>query len=333
MGESKAKQTPEQKEQTPKKSADKSQKTSKAASKSPRKTAHKPTSKHTNKPASKPTNNHSDKHSKAKAKSQDTKRFIDKSVEFLRKQSKKKEAQKLIIGLSGGVDSAVVAALCQKAVGKNVLLVFMPSSSTSARSIEDVIGFVKHFKMELEHIDISAYEEVFKEQNPSATPLQIGNFCARIRMAILYNFASAQKGIVVGTSNKSELMLGYGTIYGDMACAINPIASLSKTEVFTLAKALNVPESIIKKPPTADLYEGQSDEGELGFSYEKIDALLEAICEKYGDFRKTKNYKKIKKKHFKKFDKALVEMVCARVKQNLFKREAPRPFVPKDKKD
>ncbi|WP_216634154.1 NAD+ synthase, partial [Helicobacter sp. CLO-3] len=228
---------------------------------------------------------------KRQAQSLNTKHFIDKSVEFLRKQYKKKGAQKLIIGLSGGVDSAVVAALCQKAVGKDVLLVCMPTSSTSARSIEDAIGFVKHFKMELEHVDISAYEAVFKEQNPSATPLQIGNFCARIRMALLYNFASTQKGIVVGTSNKSELMLGYGTIYGDMACAINPIASLSKTEVFALAKALNIPESIIKKPPTADLYEGQSDEKELGFSYSQIDPLLEAMCEKYGDFRKTKNYK------------------------------------------
>lgn len=255
--------------------------------------------------------------------------FIKDSIQFLRKQRKKRNARKLIVGLSGGIDSAVVAILCKKAVEQDVIAVFMPSSTTSTHSLEDAVELAKAFDIELEHISIAPYDILFREQNPNITPLKVGNFCARLRMTMLYNFASMQKGIVIGTSNKSELMLGYGTIFGDLGYAINPIGGLLKTQIFALAHALKVPESIITKPPSADLYPNQSDEKELGFSYAQIDPLLVAITKKYGNFQKPKNYKHIEKKYFKEFDTALVDMVLTRIKSNLFKHERPSVFDPR----
>ena len=299
--------------------------------------------------------------------------FIKESVKFLQKEAKKRGAQNLVLGLSGGIDSAVVAALCHKASKQSktkqsqleVFCLSMPSSSSSKDSLTHAKELANKFNLPLQILPLKNYQKEFLDshknttqkdfiqqnpnpqkltskkstlQNPSSqnpTPLEMGNFCARLRMALLYDYSSRKKAIVIGTSNKSELMLGYGTIFGDLACAINPIGSLYKSEIFVLAKMLKIPKFIISKPPSADLYAGQSDEGELGFSYAKIDIALEAICKKYGDFRQVKNFTNIKTLDFKNLrdsqgnllPKEVVKMAKKRISQNLFKRSLPKIFT------
>lgn len=283
--------------------------------------------------------------------------FIKKSVRFLQKEAKKRGVENFVVGLSGGIDSAVVACLCKMATKKqktpkspknsklssgtpsNVFAIALPSLSSSEKSLEHAKELATKFDLPLEILPLENYQNAFLQTRSNSTmrnsthkkplPLEMGNFCARIRMTLLYDYSAQKKAIVIGTSNKSELMLGYGTIFGDLACAINPIGSLYKSEIFALAKILKIPDSIISKPPSAELYAGQSDEAELGFSYDKIDIVLEAICEKYGDFREVKNFQKIDIKNLcDKNQKDIVKMVKNRITQNLFKRTLPKIFVP-----
>lgn len=287
--------------------------------------------------------------------------FIKKSVRFLQKEAKKRGVENFVVGLSGGIDSAVVACLCKMATKKqkapkspknsklssgapsNVFALALPSTSSSEKSLEHAKELATKFDLPLEILPLENYQNAFLQTRTSSAtknnthkkplPLEMGNFCARLRMALLYDYSAQKKAIVIGTSNKSELMLGYGTIFGDLACAINPIGSLYKTEIFALAKILKIPDSIISKPPSAELYAGQSDEDELGFSYDKIDIVLEAICEKYGDFREVKNFQKIDIKNLCDSSKNLLprsiaKMAKKRIAQNLFKRTLPKIFVP-----
>jgi NAD+ synthase len=152
----------------------------------------------------------------------------------------------------------------------------------------------------------------FKDKE--ATKLRIGNFSARMRMATLYDISARENALVLGTSNKSEILLGYGTIFGDIACAINPIGELYKTEIFEFAAYLGVPESILSKAPSADLWEGQSDEDEMGFTYAQIDKVLIAHSEnKLSPTELVANG----------FDKGLVEMIMQRIEANRFKGKLP----------
>jgi len=167
----------------------------------------------------------------------------------------------------------------------------------------------KKFNIKNETISIAPLLEAYKINDN----LRKGNFSARMRMAILYDKASEVNGMVIGTSNKSELLLGYGTIFGDLASAFNPIGDLYKSEIFEFAKFLGVNEEIISKPPSADLWEGQSDEDDLGYSYSQIDEVLE----KYVDERWTK------KELLKSYDENLVNMLIKRIYQNQFKRKMP----------
>lgn len=275
--------------------------------------------------------------------------YLKHATKFIIKQMREKHAQRLIVGLSGGLDSAVVARLCQIALqdsAKNIssnkdrlLCVFLPSSKTSKSSFVDVKALVERFSLPFIQHPIAQYDSLFSAQFVDSSALEVGNFCARVRMALLYHYSSMHKGIVVGTSNQSELLLGYGTIFGDLACAINPIGALFKTQIFTLAKYLQIPESIIIKPPSADLYPNQSDESELGFSYASIDSLLLAIVKKSAKYQETRHQlahclihpKALHKKHYKNFDKKLVSMVFSRIARNQFKREMPTIFLPKSK--
>ena len=234
-------------------------------------------------------------------------------IKFLKDEVYKTGLKNAIIGLSGGIDSAVVAVLAQKAFGKNFQAFMLPSSSSSQSSFDDADELCKKFDIKNQSIFIGdLVETYFKDKDK--TNLRIGNFSARMRMSTLYDMSAKYSALVLGTSNKSELLLGYGTMFGDLASAINPIGDMYKTEVFAFAEHLDVPKSIIKKPPTADLWEGQSDEEDLGFTYAELDKALFAFVDK-----------RLSKEELieKKFGKELVELITTKIYKNQFKRKLP----------
>lgn len=196
-------------------------------------------------------------------------------VRFVREETQKVGLGKVVVGLSGGVDSALSAALAVEALGKeNVLCLILPYKTSSKDSIDDAKLFAEKFGARTEIIDISAPAEAIIAREPAMEKVRKGNIFSRTRMIILYDTSAREKGLVLGTSNKTEMLLGYGTIYGDMANAINPIGDLYKTQVWQLAEFIGVPEKIVKKKPSADLWIGQTDEDELGYTYEEIDKVL-----------------------------------------------------------
>lgn len=212
-------------------------------------------------------------------------RFIEESVKFIHDNVLKRGFKKVVLGLSGGLDSAVVASLAIKALGvNNVGVLFMPSRTSSPQHLQDAKDFAKSLGLIISlSVPIEAYQDQFEIQqslnlsNSEKSTLRMGNFCSRIRMILLYDFAAEQNALVLGTSNKSEIMLGYGTIFGDLACAINPLGSVYKSEVVQIARILQVPTHIIEKEPSADLFAGQSDRQDLGYGYDKLDPLLAAM--------------------------------------------------------
>jgi len=230
-------------------------------------------------------------------------------IKFIYEEITKTGLKKGICGLSGGIDSAVVAVLAKKALGDNFKAFMLPSQFSSKSSIEDAKKLCERFDIEYEIISIAPLLEAYKIDDK----VRLGNFSARMRMSILYDKSAELNALVIGTSNKSELMLGYGTLFGDLASALNPIGDLYKTEIFEFAEYLGVNEEIINKPPSADLWEGQSDEKELGYTYDELDRVLEDFV----DNRATKN------ELINKYDEDLVEFVLKRVYQNQFKRKPP----------
>jgi len=230
-------------------------------------------------------------------------------IKFIYEEITKTGLKKGICGLSGGIDSAVVAVLAKKALGDNFKAFMLPSQFSSKSSIEDAKKLCERFDIEYEIISIAPLLEAYKIDDK----VRLGNFSARMRMSILYDKSAELNALVIGTSNKSELMLGYGTLFGDLASALNPIGDLYKTEIFEFAEYLGVNEEIINKPPSADLWEGQSDEKELGYTYDELDRVLEDFV----DDRATKN------ELINKYDEDLVEFVLKRVYQNQFKRKPP----------
>jgi NAD+ synthase len=200
--------------------------------------------------------------------------------EFLLSETSKTGFKKVVFGLSGGIDSALVAYLCAKTfLPQDVTALIMPYKSSNPENIEHAETVVKNLKIYSEIHDITPMVDAFFENDPKADMVRQGNRMARERMCFLYDFSSKHQALVIGTSNKTELMLGYGTIFGDLASAINPIGDLYKTQIWQLAEYLGVPKEIIEKPPSADLWTGQTDEEEIGYTYDKIDALLHYLID------------------------------------------------------
>jgi NAD+ synthase len=196
-------------------------------------------------------------------------------TEFVRSEIGRAGFSRAVVNLSGGIDSAVSFALAAAALGaENVLAVRLPYKTSSPDSLEHAQVLIDQFGCPSVTIPITEIVDplVAREQDMSA--VRKGNIMARVRMVVAYDQSEAFKGLVVGTGNKTEILLGYTTLYGDSACALNPIGDLYKTQLRQLARDLQIPEVIIAKAPSADLWNGQTDEGELGFTYENVDRLL-----------------------------------------------------------
>ncbi len=196
-------------------------------------------------------------------------------VSFIRNEVEKVGVRRVVVGLSGGVDSSLSAMLAAEALTpQNVLAIMMPYQSSSPESLAHAKLVVGKSSIEALTVEITPQIDGYFERFPDADQKRRGNKMARERMTILYDHSARWNALVLGTSNKTELLLGYGTLYGDMASAINPLGDLYKTQVWALAEAVGVPEVIVQKKPSADLWTGQTDEGELGFSYREVDRLL-----------------------------------------------------------
>lgn len=205
----------------------------------------------------------------------------ERIIEFIRNYCQANHFENLVIGLSGGIDSALSAALAVMAVGNDHVFSFnIPYRNSHPDSANDAALVAKHLGIPHESIELTAFTDSYFELfEPEADRLRRGNWMARIRMNVLYDQAAKYKALVVGTGNRTELLVGYCTQYGDSACAFEPIGHLYKTEVWAMARELGLPEKVITKTPTADLWEGQSDEGELGISYRELDTILMYLTE------------------------------------------------------
>ncbi len=234
---------------------------------------------------------------------------------FIREEITKVGFSRAVVGLSGGIDSATTCALCARALGpENVLAVRMPYRTSSPSSLEDAQAVIDTFGVQSETVEITPMVEPLFERFPSMDKRRRGNVMARERMIILYDQSVAFNGLVVGTGNKTEQLLGYTTLFGDSACAINPLGDLYKRQVRQLAAYLGVPEQIITKPPSADLWVGQTDEGELGFTYDEADQILYLLF----DARWT-----VDEVVELGFPRPLVEGIVERVRRNQYKRMPP----------
>jgi NAD+ synthase len=242
--------------------------------------------------------------------------FVEKILtSFIKEELSKFGFKKGILGLSGGLDSSVCAFLASRAMGpKNVMVLIMPYGKASQKEVQDAQEVVKLLGIRSETIDISPMVDAYFLKHPTSNKIIKGNKMARERMSILYDFSARKKAMILGTSNKTELLLGYGTIHGDMACGINPLGDLYKTQIRQLAVHLDVPEKIRKKIPSAGLWSGQTDEKELGLSFETMDEILFQLV----DQRKSK--KDVIAAGFKKED---VEKIIHMIKNSQFKRKLP----------
>ncbi len=181
-----------------------------------------------------------------------------------------------VVGLSGGVDSAVSAALAAAAVGPDrVLALALPGPTSSPASVRDAEAVAETFGLRLEKVDLGpAAERLAETLGARGDRVRFGNLMARLRMVVLFDRARTVPALVLGTSNKSEILLGYSTLFGDAAASVQPLGDVWKTHIFELAHALGVPEVVVAKAPTADLWPGQTDAGELGFDYPTVDPVL-----------------------------------------------------------
>ena len=245
--------------------------------------------------------------------------------EFIRGQLEQAGFERAVLGLSGGIDSAVVAYLVAEAIGpERLLAVMMPYRTSSPASRADAESVIAALGCASDLVDISpmvdgyfgseAAASASEAERLAATQLRRGNFAARMRMAVLYDHSVTWGGLVVGTGNKTETLIGYTTLFGDSASAFNPIGDLYKSQVRQLAVALGVPDPIVRKPPTADLWPGQTDEIEGGFSYPVLDRLL---------FWRVDKRRSLEEMAELGYEPAVVERVDRLVAGSEFKRQVP----------
>ncbi len=234
---------------------------------------------------------------------------------FLHTEITRAGFSRAVVNLSGGLDSAVSFALAVEALGaQNVLAVCLPYKSSSQDSLEHAQLLIDQLGVQSVTIPITEMVEPLIAREPEMSQVRKGNIMARARMIVAYDQSEAFKGLVVGTGNKTEILLGYTTLYGDSACAINPLGDLYKTQVRQLARALIIPEKIIAKPPSADLWAGQTDEGELGFTYEEVDKLLYLLVDQRYSPEECVEAG---------FAERFVSTVLERIRKNQFKRVMP----------
>jgi len=242
--------------------------------------------------------------------------FVEKIlIKFIKEELSRFNYKKGVLGLSGGLDSCVCAVIAAKALKpKNVICMIMPYGDSFSEDVKDAGEIVQMLGIHSKTIDISPMVDAYFARYPTDNRVLKGNKMARERMSILYDFSAREKALILGTSNKTELLLGYGTIHGDMACAIDPLGDLFKTQIRQFALYLGIPQKILKKEPTAGLWNGQTDEKELGLNYDKIDNILFQLVDK----RKTKE--EIVASGFNKED---VEKIIKLIKNSEFKRKLP----------
>ncbi len=237
---------------------------------------------------------------------------------FIKSEITRVGYSRAVINLSGGLDSALSCALTAEALGpENVLALRLPYRTSSPDSLEHAQLMIDKFKVQSKTIEITDMVDPLIAQDPDMSNTRKGNIMARSRMIVLYDQSEAFQGLPIGTSNKTEILLGYSTMWGDMASAINPIGDLYKTQVRQLSRALGIPAPIVDKPPSADLWVGQTDEAELGFTYEQVDKFLFLLVDQRYSAQDLVE---------EGFDEKFVNAVIARVRRFQFKRMMP-PIV------
>lgn len=236
-------------------------------------------------------------------------------TEFIHSEVTRSGFSRAVVNLSGGLDSAVSCVLAAKALGaQNVLAIRLPYKTSSSDSLEHAGMLIDQLGCQAVTIPIAQMVDSLIVLQPEISDVRKGNIMARIRMIVAYDQSEAFKGLVVGTGNKTEILLGYTTLFGDSACALNPIGDLYKTQVRQLAQVLDIPKAIIAKPPSADLWVGQTDENELGFTYEEVDKLLFLLVDQRyppGECVEAG------------FNEKFVSKVVERIRKNQFKRIQP----------